>query len=160
MPWIDRLEKIGRLVLWLALSSACVLAPITYVRLTSALAEQQRADAKEREEMAARKEAEALAEKKAGRLTLASMGEYLTAFDPVRAKGDVWFTNTTPQRGVVCVTGEAMNATAGTASNSLAACVEVAPYSSPEIALMFAGGELKNVCPAPGACRLKVKDVP
>jgi hypothetical protein len=36
---LDRTEKVGRIVLWLAISSACVIAPISYLKLQSAAAE-------------------------------------------------------------------------------------------------------------------------
>ena len=73
---LDRIEKLGRIVLWLAISSACVLAPITYLKLQSAAAEMAEASRKADAEEAAKKAQADLDERsgKTQRLTLASIG--------------------------------------------------------------------------------------
>jgi len=165
MHWIDQTEKVGRLVLWLALSSACVLAPISYIHERTAEAEreeaakaQERADAKAE---AKAKEAAALAEKASKVLPITSMGSYMTAIDLSTASGSVWFTNASARAGVVCVEGSATNEATKVSATSLVGCHEVGAYASAvRVPLMFAGGDLRAACPSAGACVLTIKDVP
>jgi hypothetical protein len=89
------------------------------------------------------------------------MGEYLVALNTTTATGSVIFTNASARRGEVCVEGSAENQTTHTKSTSIVACKAVAPYDSAvHVELLFAGGELRDVCPTSTACRMTVKDLP
>jgi hypothetical protein len=142
---VDLLEKLGRLVLWLALASACVLAPITYIRLQR---EERTLQESERKEVEAREKAEKereLAEKHP-RLSLKSMGMYMGSLQASDAQGRFWFTNVSPRSGALCVVGVATNPNSRSISTSLPACEQVGPYSSVMIKAMFAGSDLNSVC--------------
>ena len=156
MTWIDRLEKLGRLVLWLSLASVCVLVPLGIA------AQHSKEEALERAEREATKQLAALKAEpppKPERLTLKSMGMYLGALRKDHAEGQVWFTNVSPRTGVLCIRGVAKNATTGASSESLAACQEVTPYASAvHVSLMFAGGDLTAACQS-GPCQLSAVDV-
>jgi hypothetical protein len=163
MHWIERVERVGRFVLWLALASAAVIAPLSYIRQRRAEAEQREAARVEAQAEAAKKAAEELAEKQEKKteksLSLAAMGQFLVGLDVATAEGHVWFTNVSPRAGVICVVGIAENQTTQKTSTSLPACHDVPAYGSAiRVPLMFAGGDLKGVCQTQGACRLEVKD--
>lgn len=155
MHWTDRIEKVGRLVLWLSMASAVVLVPVTYARM--------RAEEAQRAEQA-RLEAERTAKEgaKEGRLTLQSMGNgpVLRLLRESAATGSVWFSNVSDRSGIVCLAGVVYNtATKGT-SESLPTCKQVPAYASNvEIDFMFAGAELGPLCKV-GSCVMSVKDVP
>jgi hypothetical protein len=149
---LDRIEKGGRLVLWLSLASACLIAPIEYARQHRAEVEMQEARRKaddEREKQKAdeeRKTKEATGEN--DRLTLASMGAFLRRLDYSTGEGHVYFTNVSPRAGYVCLVGSARNNTTKAETTSLASCQHVAPYGSGvTMAVNFAGGELRDTCP-------------
>jgi len=162
MLWIERVEKIGRLVLWLSLASVCVLIPIEYVRqhkvdtLHDEAVRAAESDAKKAEEkLAELVKAEA---EKTARLPIATMGEYLTALNTANATAQVWFTNVSTRTGVVCVHGLATNPTTHKSVESLPACQAVTPYASAvHVVLMFPGGDLSDVCPN-SSCVLSVKE--
>jgi hypothetical protein len=160
--WIDRIEKVGRIVLWLSLASACILAPIEYVRLHMAEAESR--DALKRAEDAMKADAEK-AEKAAHephRIAIASMGMYLSAVNPNAPgeQGKLWLTNVSPRSGVLCVSGVATNRTSKLSATSLPTCAKIEPYSSSHVEIMFASGDLLAACPKQGDCELSVRDVP
>ena len=163
--WIDRIEKTARLILWLAIASACVIVPIAYVN-------QKRAETKAEvnlQESVKRAEAkvEELEKKnKSHRLPFASMGAYLSSFNYSAAQGSMWFTNVSARAGTVCVIGTAQDASVNPdferskISESIPACQEVAAYASAvHMSLMFAGGDLNAACPKSN-CRLTLKDAP
>lgn len=159
MLWIDRIEKVGRLLLWLTLASAVVLVPITYIK------QAQVAEAARKEEQAfARKASEAAAkaaeDKKPVRLTLASMGAIIRSLDTSRAKGAVWFSNVSARAGFVCVMGVMTNQTTKASTESLPACKSVDAYASTvDIPLMFANGDVDATCRG-GTCELSLKEAP
>jgi hypothetical protein len=162
MLWIERLERIGRLVLWLSLASVCVIIPIEYVRQHRL--EVQRDEAVRVAESATKKVEEKLAEHlkasadKSSRLSIGIMGEYLSVLGTANAQ--IWFTNVSPRVGVVCVYGVATNSTTHKTVESIAACQEIAPYASAvHIGIMFPGGDLSETCPG-SSCVLSVKDAP
>jgi hypothetical protein len=164
MLWIERFERIGRLVLWLSLASVCVIIPIEYVRQHKA--EVQRDEAVRAAEDEAKKAEAKLAEQikasadKSTLLSLGSMGEYLTALNTSNATGQLWFTNVSARAGVVCVYGVATNPTTHKSVDSMAACQEIGPYASAvHVGLMFPGGDLNDVCPN-SSCSLSMKNAP
>lgn len=153
------------MVLWLALASAAVIAPISYIRQRKAEAEQREAARVQAQAEAAKKAAEDLAEKEERKteksLSLAAMGRYMTSLDTSTATGNLWFTNASPRAGVICVVGVAGNPGTQKTSLSLPACHDVPAYGSAiHVPLMFAGADLKDACPPQGACRLQMKDAP
>jgi hypothetical protein len=160
VPWFDRIEKTGRVILWLSIASACVIVPIAYTN-------QKRAETRaEADLQASVKRSEAKVEElenasKPHRLTLASMGTYLSALNYTTSQGSLWFTNVSARAGTVCVVGTTQDAelTIKTAE-SLAACQDVAAYASGvHMTMMFAGGDLNAACPKTN-CRLTIKDAP
>jgi hypothetical protein len=156
MLWIDRLEKAGRLVLWLTLASAVVLVPLAYINLRQAAQAQQEESARQLAAAAA-KAAEKPPED--GRLRLSSMGPWMSLLSETRASGGVWFSNVSPRSGIVCVVGVATNPSTKVISESLASCKHVPPYASNvEIEMMFAGADLAAACKG-ATCRLTVRDV-
>lgn len=156
MPHIvDRLEKLGRLVLWLAISSVFVALPLAYAKQHEA--EQRAVEALRKD---AEKAAEAAASKqKTIRLPLDSVGPAIRALNQTTARGSVWFTNLSALSGVVCLEGTATNPNTGESTTSLATCRRVEEYESLiEVNLMFAGGELFSLCPREVKCSMKVTD--
>jgi hypothetical protein len=157
MPWIDRIEKIGRVVLWLSLASACVIAPVEYMR-------QHRTEAESRE--AARKADEAEKAEKAvhepHRLAFASMGMFMSVLVPNSSgdQGKLWLTNVSSRTGILCVRGQATNRATQRTAVSLPRCENIGAYASATVSLMFAGGELSDVCPKQGDCGLTIHDAP
>jgi hypothetical protein len=162
MLWIERFERIGRLVLWLSLASVCVIIPIEYVRQHKI--EVQRDEAVRVAESETKKAEEKLAEQlkasadKSSRLSIGGMGEYLSVLGAANAQ--LWFTNVSPRVGVVCVYGVATNPATRKTVESIAACQEILPYASAvHMVLMFPGGDLSEACPN-ASCVLSVKDAP
>ena len=157
MLWIDRFEKVGRLVLWLTLASTVVILPLEYIKQKRS--ESQLQEAARKEALALEKELKAKAEK-SDRLPLAGMFPLMRALNTANASGYVWFTNVSPRAGVVCVTGLATNPTTKQVASSLPACISVLPYASGvELKLMFAGGELRDTCKNVD-CAFSVTDTP
>ena len=156
MAWFDRVEKVARSALWLAIASACVIVPLAYVK-------HRRAEASLREELrvAAERLAEANKEKPpkaAPVLHLASMGRTLAVLS--KGEGHVLFTNASPRAGVLCVVGVATNPTTQAAITSLAACHDVGAYASAvHMTVLFSGHEMDETC-AKAACTLTFKDAP
>ena len=158
MLWIDRFEKIGRLVLWLTLASTVVIAPIEYIKQKRA--EEQMQEAARKEFVAAERAAKDKAAK-SERISLRSMGLIMRALSVPNASGHVWFTNVSSRTGVVCINGTATNPTTKASTDSLGACVPVGPYASQvEMKVMFAGGELAALCPQTVSCALNLNDLP
>lgn len=157
MIWVDRIEKVGRVVLWLTLASAVVLVPITYIKQRSA--ETQLAEAARKEALSEAKRAkDEEAARKPARLTLDSMGTAIRALDTGRARANVWFSNVSARSGFVCVTGVVTNPTTSADTESLSTCKSVEAYASNvEIPLMFAGANLEEVCRG-GGCKLTLKE--
>jgi hypothetical protein len=153
MLWIDRLEKLGRLLLWLAIASAMVILPVAFTR-------HGREQEKLREALqnAEAQLADALKPKKPDRLTFKSMGMFLSALNRTNSNGEVWFTNLSPQAGVVCLQGAVANPDTKAITTSLAACREVGAYASEvHMTMMFAGKNLADTC-GKSACQLMVMD--
>jgi hypothetical protein len=149
---IDRVEKIARVVLWLALSSAVVILPIAYL---GHKADEARADVALTEQKDALKKAEAKLDEldkakknKPNRITLASVGTFLSGISYAKADGSLMFTNVSSRMGVMCVVGIAQNPGTNEKAESIPTCVEVTPYASDvHTTVQFAGGDLTNTCP-------------
>ncbi len=155
MPWIDRFEKLGRLLLWLTLSTVLVALPVAFTK-------QHRGEQELRESLqkAEAKLADALAPKKPPRLALVSMGSLLSSLSQSTATGHLWFTNVSPRAGVVCVQGVAGNRAIQMISTSLPACQEVGAYASAvHMTVMFAGGDLAAAC-GKAECDLTFREAP
>lgn len=155
MIWIDRFEKIARIILWLVVAAAVLLVPIEYIK-------QQRVESALREAIRKEDLSRARAEKekaeKSDRLPLESLRPALRVLDGVT--GRLWFSNVSNRTGVVCVAGVATNPNTKQTSESLPACKVVTPYASNiELAVMFAGGDLKVIC-KDVACDINFKEVP
>lgn len=156
MAWFDRVEKVARSALWLAIASACVIVPVAYVK-------HRRAEAELREELrgAAERLAEASKEKPpkaAPVLKLASMGRTISAL--AKTEGHVVFTNASPRAGALCLVGVATNPTTQATVTSLAACHEVGAYASAvHMTVLFSSHEIEETC-AKAPCTLTFKDAP
>jgi hypothetical protein len=156
MLWIDRIEKIARTILCLAIASAVVIVPLEYIKQHSAEAELKEKAKKAELELS---EAIAKREEKPARLPIASMGVFLTSLTMSNSQGQLWFTNVSPRAGVVCLHGVAENRTTSKTSTSMAACQEVGAYASAvHMSFMFAGGDLNEVCPNSSSCDLRVAE--
>lgn len=154
--WIIRLEKIGRLVLWLALAALCVALPLAVDAQTkqqARIAEQAAAELKA-EQKRALAEKQKDEEEKFARLSMKSMGAYLSVLDG--ATGRLWFTNVSPRKGYVCVQGTASSPKGET--SSLASCKHVDTYASVQIELAFAGAAIRQLC-QPDDCKLSIEEV-
>jgi hypothetical protein len=162
MQWIDRLERIGRIVLLLSIAAAFVIAPIEYTRQHRIEAEWRDASLKAEHESRVEAEKTDLAAHELHRLSLASMGSFLSALVPSAAGGDqgtVWFTNVSPRTGFLCVYGKATNRSTQRTTSSLPSCANIAAYASTaHLSLMFAGGELRDACPKQGDCDMVLHD--
>lgn len=158
---VDKLEKLGRLVLWLTLASGCMLVVLGLARWQSeaAAASASLRAATEREQKRLEKEAAKPQVPAGHRLSLKSMGRVMRALDISGAQGAVWFTNVSQRSGVVCVVGVASNETTHQASESLPACTAVSAYEAVNMKMMFAGGELRSVCKGV-ECEFRIKDEP
>lgn len=152
----DRLEKLGRLLLWVVISCVLIVAfgvvPLKMVnqddeanalRAAVRTAEQSLRDALDDKE-----------EAKPKRIPFKGMGTYLSALDESNARGHFWFSNVSPRKGFVCVKGVASNL-GGESTDSLPACSMVEPYSTSNIELMFAGGWISKNCE--GGCSMEIK---
>ena len=157
---VDKLEKIGRLVLWFTLASGCMLVVLGLAtwqsETASASASLLAATKREKEQL--EKELANPKPPASHRLALQSTGRAMRALDVDDAKGMLWFTNVSPRSGVVCVTGVATNPTTQT-SESLPTCEAVTPYAEVHMKMMFAGGELRNVCKGV-QCDFRLRDEP
>ncbi len=162
MNLIDRLEKVGRLVLWLCLSACLVLVPVglyAQEKQTALAADRAHADAERLRLDAERDAATKQKESERGLVSIHALGGVLQGLDG--HMGAVWFSNISPTPGVVCVRATMTNAKTGQVERSLPGCLEVAPYASNAmLKLMFAGGSLDEACPQAGACKLTIDDVP
>jgi hypothetical protein len=155
--WMNGIETAARTVLYLAIASACVLAPIEYIKQHSAETELKDAARKAQQDLA-----EALEKKaeKPVRFTIASMGPSLTLLSPSNAQGQLWFTNVSSRAGEMCLYAVAQNHTTHKESSSIAACQLVDAYASAHMSFMFAGGDLTDSCPSPSACELRIFEAP
>jgi hypothetical protein len=160
LVWIDRGEKIARLLLWLALAAAMLIAPIEYIKQRRFEAEVRESVRREdleraRREKAAAEAAKAQTEKS---IRMSPSGAQLMLLDG--STGRLWFSNVSSRAGVVCVVGIATNPTTKASTESLPACKAITAYATNvEIAVMFAGGELRSVCQGVN-CSLRFEDVP
>lgn len=159
MLWINRLEKLGRLLLWLALAATVVLVPIGLVK-----ERQTEADTLARVKEATREweqKFEALersAADKTFRIPFNSIQNGLSLLNTENATGQLWFTNVSPRGGYVCVTGEAKNTSSLVVTESLPACAEVPPFASAvHMTVMFAGRDLTELCKT-AACSFRMKE--
>lgn len=158
--WIDRIEKVGRLLLWLALAAAVVILPIEWV---SHKRESTKAEEALQEEL---KKAEAKADEleKArttkARIPLASLGTYLSGLSYSKAQAGLMFTNVSTRTGVVCVIATAQNPDTKETSDSIPACQEVGPYASAvHMSAEFGASDLANTCPKSN-CLVTFKEAP
>jgi hypothetical protein len=158
---IERLEKVARSLLWLALTATTVAVPIELAKQRRAEADAQRriTDATRASEQKLALVEKSSADKNA-RLTLASIGNSLTTLNTENASGQLWFTNVSARVGYVCVVGEVTNATTHALTTSLPACAQVSAYSSAvHLTVMFAASDLSAACKG-GPCSLQMKDAP
>jgi hypothetical protein len=147
---VDHVEKIGRFVLWISIAIVFALVPLTlYNRDKQAAkdAEQARAEHEREKAELARAKAEEREAKKASVLPLQSMGSFMRLLDG--NTGLVWFSNVSPNDGVVCMKGIASSN--GRSTTSLATCRHVDAYETNiKMSVMFAGADIKALCsPAP-----------
>lgn len=159
--WLDRIETTARVLLWLAIASACVIVPIAYISQKRAETKAE-ADLQEAVKKAEAKVDELAKEKetnKPHRLALASIGTYMSSIDYSTAQGNLWFSNVSAHGGIICVVAVAQDPeVAIRTSTSLPACHEVGAYASAvHVPLMFAGGDLSAACPKSN-CRLTFKE--
>lgn len=155
---IDRLEKLGRLVLWVVIS---VVLVIGFAVVPLQLVEHSKAEAELRDELReASEELEELSNPTIERLSLNTMAPYLSGLDYRDSTGMVTFTNVSPREGVVCAEGVATHEETGESTTSLPSCARVEPYATVRMEMAFAGSDLARVCPKRSGCGLSVDEVP
>jgi hypothetical protein len=137
---MDKLEKAGRLLLWVTLSAAVILGIVGLAAWsTEAKALQlELADAKE----GLRK---ALEPKGPARFPLNGIGPAHTLLRVDDAKGALIFTNVSSIGGSLCVVGVAKHPNEQTVY-SLPGCVSVTAYSSARVEVMFLYRDLTALC--------------
>lgn len=155
---VERAEKFGRMLLWLALAATIVMVPLGLARErkteADTLARIKDATRASEEKFAALQQATS---DKALRIPLDSIGNGLTSLNTTNATGQLWFTNVSPRAGHVCVVGEATNLSTHGVTRSLPACAEVPAYASAvHMTVSFANDDLTNNC-KPG-CALRFTD--
>jgi hypothetical protein len=162
MLWIDRFEKLGRLIMWLAITLVLVGVPVALAKQRRGEAELRDGEVELRETLQRTKAqlAEALRPTKPTRLMISSMGPIMYWLNPATATGAVTFTNVSARVGVVCITGLAKNPETQKTSESLPACHEVGAYASGiHFTVAFESGDLANVC-GKTKCKFEFRDVP
>jgi hypothetical protein len=163
MTLVDRLEKIGRLVLWLTLAATCVIIPLEYGKRQAAA--QREVSAAEKAQQALKAQLEELQEAAAAdsdegpeRITLESVGPAMRRLDEDRAQALIWFTNVSARAGIICIVGKAANPSAARSAVSLPACRALAPYeSNVNMTVQFAGSDLASACKG-GDCQVGFVD--
>lgn len=158
MLWIERLEKLGRLLLWLVLAGTIAIVPVAYINARRAETALQETIRKEELQRAKAEKAEKEKAEKSERLPLSTVQPALMALDG--AKGNLWFTNVSNRSGFLCVVGVATNPSSKQSTESMAACKLVTPYASNiELTVVFAGADLRFICKET-TCSLSFKDAP
>lgn len=156
---LERIEPGARILLWLAIASACVIIPIEYVNAKRD-ASKAEADAEEQAKKAEARIDELEKAAKPKRLTLASMGSQMSVIIYSRAQGALWFTNVSDREGPLCVVAHAQDpdVSVKTAATN-PECAAVKPYSSVHLELQFAGADLSAACPKQN-CTLTFTEAP
>jgi len=157
MLWIDRLEKLGRLILWLVIAMVLAIVPYAYAKQRQAEAELKEALEKARGELVEMSKPKA---RRASRLSIHSIGGFQWGLNRSNATGHLLFTNASPRAGFVCVRGTATNPATQKSTESLAACQEVGAYASAvHLTFTFLESDLTRVCGS-APCSLEIEDVP
>jgi hypothetical protein len=153
--WIDHLEKLGRLLLWLTIVSAFVIVSLGYAKHDRAEGELRIALQKAKDQLA-----DAMKPKPIERLEITSMGTFLYGLNQATGIGHVTFTNVSPRSGILCVYGRAKNPATARGINSLPACQQVQPYASlVDMKLLFASGDVDSIC-GRTKCEIDIADEP
>ena len=167
MDLIEKMERMGRLVLCLAVASACVVVPLAYTkdRREKAAREdrskQEEVVARQREKQNEERSKQAEEEKKrALRLPWTKMGPHLYGLDVAKAEAGVTFTNLSPKQGFVCLSATATNPNTKAQASSLPACQAVSPYSTASLRIPFARGDMTSTCPETVKCSMQLKEEP
>ncbi len=159
---LEPAERVARVVLWLSISSACVVAPVFYIRNRQSDDERRKEAAREEEQEKKRAaEREERRAHESQRIPIASLGVYMSSLNPFVGgeQGKVWVANVSARSGYLCVVGTATNRGTRRTSSSLASCEKLGAYATGvRVGLTFAGGELGEVCPKAGECELVVRD--
>lgn len=154
---IDKLEKAGRLVLWLTLTAAVVLGIVGVKRWSEEM------DAV-RAELAASKDQlrKALEPKGPERLPPSGMGAYHSWISTTSAVGHGHFTNVSPRSGHICLQGVLQHPDGQRVVTSLPACAVVNPYASYKIEAPFLLSQLEDLCGRDNRaeCRVSFIDAP
>ncbi len=140
-----------------------VILPIAYIghKAEDAKAEAAEAELKDAVRKAQDKadEIEKAKKNKSNRITLTSLGTFLSGINYTKAEGGLFVTNVSARIGVLCVIGTAQNPETKDVAVSIAGCQEVTPYSSAHLSVDFAGSDLSNTCPKSN-CLLTFKEAP
>jgi len=121
---IERSEKVGRLLLWLALAVTIILVPIGLAkeRKTEAETLARIKDATRAAEHKLETLEKGIEDKTPQRIAYSSIGNGLTSLNADNATGHLWFTNVSPRAGHVCVVGEVTNPSTQARTKSLPSC--------------------------------------
>ncbi len=141
---IDKLEKVGRLVLWMVLSAAVILG------LVGTATWAKNAEAAQAELLAAKEELKKALEpkepKEPSRIAAVDIGTYHSWLLLHNATGIGLFTNVSTRSGFICLQGVAKHPDGTREVLSLPACAPVSPYSSFKIEASFIGQDLIAMC--------------
>lgn len=137
---MDKLEKAGRLLLWVTLSTAVILG------IVGVAAWSREAKAVQLELAGAKEELRKALEPKApARYPLKGIGPAHTWFNVEDGKGALIFTNVSPTGGHLCIEGVAKHPNGQTVS-SLPSCALVSAYSSAKVDVAFLYRDLTVLC--------------
>lgn len=137
---MDKLEKAGRLLLWVTLSVAVILGIVG----TAAWSKEAKAVQLELEN-AKENLRKAVEPKPPARYPLKGIGPAHTWFNVEDGKGALIFTNVSPTGGHLCIEGVAKHPNGQTVS-SLPNCALVSAYSSAKVDVAFLYRDLTALC--------------
>lgn len=138
---IDKLERGGRLILWLTLSTAVVLG------IVGAKVWSEEVKSVQVELTAAKEDLrKALEPKEPQRLPASGIGAFHAYLLVHTATGVGLFTNVSPRSGFICLQGRARHPDGKQEVLSLPACAAVNPYSSFKVEASFIGRDLDAMC--------------
>jgi hypothetical protein len=149
--WSDKIEKLARALLWIVLAGVLISVPITIVIIPLKLYEKFRVEKSKVQE---------ISKENIGpqAFMLKELDTYRYGLDYVNAEVGLSFTNTSPKKGYLCVTGEASNNTDKKSTKSLPACIDVGPYETKYLKLPLRKWELSAICPTEQVCTSSITE--
>jgi len=151
---LDNIEKLLRCVLWLAIASVLVLAPLSYIHMREA--EVAVADSLRKAKDDAEHNTESA---KSRRMSIGALGTFMTGLDLNQQEGHVTVTNVSPRAGILCLYGIARVRASVASSTSIPACRFIEPYASNEHLSVTFPHDVADLC-SKASCDFEVRDAP